>query len=211
MRFRIHETNSGATVFDSSVGETFKSRHSAQEESEVVFYGPGIQEHPDFGKRTLDILELGFGLGTNFLHLAQKENPVRYLGIEQDFSGVRYYLENFPHPFLQEFVEEKILQNPFPARLVEGNFFQVLPDLREEFDCVYFDPFSPKSNPECWNDELFRLVFNRLRPGGRLVTYSVSRIAKTSALNAGFQLEKRDLPAGLQKRSSLLAIKPATL
>lgn len=211
MRFRLHETTSGPTVFDESVGETFKSRHSAREESEVVFYQPGIQEHPQFGQRPLNVLELGFGLGTNFQHLASKKTPLQYVGIENDFSGLRFYLENFPDPFLQNFLDNKSIIDPFPSKLLEGDFFELLPNLKAEFDCVFFDPFSPKSNPECWNEAIFRLVFEKLRPQGRLVTYSVSRIAKTSAQNTGFLITKRDLPPGLQKRSSLLAIKPGSL
>lgn len=211
MRFRIQETASGPTVFDETVGECFKSRHSASEEAEAVFYQPGLAEHPDFGSRPLSVLELGFGLGTNFLHLCRKSLPLRFVSIERDLSGVEYYLQHFPNDLLETLVSQKQITSPLQAQLVEGDFFTCLPALQEDFDCVFFDPFSPKANPDCWTEILFALAFAKLRPNGRLVTYSVSRNAKDSALKAGFQVFKRDLPVGLQKRSSLLAIKPRPL
>jgi queuine tRNA-ribosyltransferase len=211
MRFHIQETASGPTVFDETVGECFKSRHSAEEEAEAVFFQPGLAEHPDFGLRPLSVLELGFGLGTNFLHLSRKSLPIRFVSIERDFSGLDFYLQHFPNPLLQEFLAQRQISAPIQAQLIEGDFFACLPNLNEEFDCVFFDPFSPKANPDCWTEKLFAHVFAKLRPNGRLVTYSVSRNAKDSALAAGFHVWKRDLPEGLQKRSSLLAIKPRPL
>jgi tRNA U34 5-methylaminomethyl-2-thiouridine-forming methyltransferase MnmC len=211
MRFHLHNTATGPTVFDSEAGECFKSRHSANEESDAVFLQPGILEHPRFGvSKNFRVLELGFGLGTNFLHLNSKKFPVEYLGIERDFSGLAFYLQEFPDPQLELFYTKKTFhQSSFSARLIEGDFFSVLESLPEKYDCIFFDPFSPKANPECWQEKLFSLCYQILNPEGRLVTYSVSRIAKDSAQTAGFQLQKRKLPEGLQKRSSLLAIKPA--
>jgi tRNA U34 5-methylaminomethyl-2-thiouridine-forming methyltransferase MnmC len=72
---------------------------------------------------------------------------------------------------------------------------------------ILFDPFSPKANPEAWTSEVFRLAAALLAPGGRLVTYSVSRTAKDAAASAGLIVEKHPLPAELNKRSALLATK----
>jgi tRNA U34 5-methylaminomethyl-2-thiouridine-forming methyltransferase MnmC len=92
-----------------------------------------------------------------------------------------------------------------------ADFFAALEQLgREGFlaHAILFDPFSPKANPEAWGAELFRRSAALLAPGGRLVTYSVSRAAKDGARAAGLEVEKRNLPPELQKRSALLATKP---
>ncbi len=215
MRFRVQETLNGLTVFDSEAGECFKSRHSALLEAEEVFFRPAFLESPWRGKaRPFRILELGFGLGTNFLHLeAKSEGPLELVSVERDLAGARFYLEQEHQAPLSQILESgRYVKGDFTARIEEGDFFRVLPALKERgerFHAVYFDPFSPKANPEAWTNALFSLSYALLAPEGRLVTYSVSRVAKDGAAQAGFLVTKRDLPAELQKRNALLAVKPA--
>jgi tRNA U34 5-methylaminomethyl-2-thiouridine-forming methyltransferase MnmC len=209
MRFSLQNTATGTTVFDAEVGECFKSMHSAGEESDVVFLQPGILEHPNFHPlKKFRILELGFGLGSNFSLLLQKNLAVEYVGIERDFSGLAFFLNASPNSDLEALYRNRsLIRGNVKARLIEADFFTALESLDEKFDCVFFDPFSPKANPDCWQEKLFHLSYQCLNPQGRLVTYSVSRAAKDMAVNAGFHIQKRNLPKGLQKRSSLLAIK----
>lgn len=214
MRFRVQPTKDGITVFDEEAGECFKSRHSAFTETEEVFYRPGVAENP-WRERAhpFRILELGFGLGTNFLHLAsKKETSLELVSVERDLAGARFYLEQEANPALAEILANGHFKaGGYLARIEEGDFFHVLPALHargERFHAVYFDPFSPKANPEAWTTELFSLAYALLEPEGRLVTYSVSRVAKDGAAAAGFIASKRDLPEELQKRNALLAVKP---
>jgi tRNA U34 5-methylaminomethyl-2-thiouridine-forming methyltransferase MnmC len=208
-RFTITQTPSGPTLFDSQAGECYKSRHSARVETEHVFFLPGVQENPHFGKKPFRILELGFGLGTNFEHLREKALSLQLISIERDLAGARFFEEHFPNPALGNLLAAReYKEGNFETRILEDDFFSALPALKESFHCIYFDPFSPKANPEAWTLELFRHCFRLLIPGGRLVTYSVSRVAKDAAAQAGFQVTKRDLPAELNKHSALLAIRP---
>lgn len=213
MRFRLQETQGGFTVFDEEAGECFKSRHSALAEAEQVFFGPGAKESAWWGKASpFRILELGFGLGTNFEFLRQQAADLHLTSIDRDLAGARFFLEAQDNPALREILDRRnFSEGPFSARLLEEDFFIALPRLieaKEKFHCVYFDPFSPKANPEAWENRLFSLCARLLHPQGRLVTYSVSRAAKDGAAAAGLKVEKRDLPPELHKRSSLLAIKP---
>jgi tRNA U34 5-methylaminomethyl-2-thiouridine-forming methyltransferase MnmC len=212
MRFELTQTASGPTVFDREAGECFKSRHNAWLEAEEVFFRPGVAENPWFGKAApFRVLELGFGLGTNFLFLAERAAALELVSVDKDLAGAGFFLEQEPASALQEILRTKAYRHgPFSARLLEGDFFSVLPGLKaegESFHCIYFDPFSPKANPEEWSARLFALAASLLAPGGRLVTYSVSRAAKDGAEAAGLRVEKRDLPPALRKRSSLLASK----
>lgn len=212
MRFRLQETQGGITVFDEEAGECYKSRHSALSEAEYVFFRPGVKENPWLGKaKPLRILELGFGLGTNFEYLRRQGENLHLTSIDRDLAGARFLLSAEANPSLASILEAKEFQEgSFSARLIEEDFFFALPRLieaGEAFHCVYFDPFSPKANPDAWAEKLFRLSADLLLPGGRLVTYSVSRAAKDGAALAGLKTQKLDLPQELKKRSSLLAIK----
>lgn len=212
MRFRLQETQGGVTVFDEEAGECYKSRHSALAEAEHVFYRPGIRESSWFGQAApFRVLELGFGLGTNFEFLRRQGDGLHLVSIDRDLGGARFLLSAEPNAALTAILETKEFQEgSFSARLLEEDFFVALPRLieaGEKFHCVYFDPFSPKANPDAWTEKLFSLAAELLFPEGRLVTYSVSRAAKDGAALAGLRAQKRDLPPELQKRSSLLAIK----
>lgn len=214
MRFKLVDTQNGLTVFDAMAGETYKSRHNVAVETEEVFFRPGVRENPWISKaRPFRVLELGFGLGSNFHHLAEKNLDLELVSIDRDLGGARFLLEHEENKDLREILSKKIfLKEKFKARLLEEDFFTALPKLKEKgeiFHCVYFDPFSPKANPDAWTEHLFRLSAALLAPEGRLVTYSVSRAAKDFAQAAGFQVMKHNLPVELQKRSALLAILPA--
>jgi tRNA U34 5-methylaminomethyl-2-thiouridine-forming methyltransferase MnmC len=213
MRFELRTTSDGShTVFDTEVGECFKSRHAAALEVEAVFFQPGIAENPWLKKaEPFRVLELGFGLGTNALHLKTKALALELLSVERDLAGAEFYLAQEPNPWLQQLVDtKKASEGPYSAQILVGDFFQVLPELikqKPRFHAVFFDPFSPKANPEAWTSELFQLAEALLEPEGRLVTYSVSRVAKDAAMAAGLSVEKRHLPPELNKRGSLLAVK----
>lgn len=215
MRFEFRTTQDGSlTVFDAAAGECFKSRHAAQLEVQAVFLNPGIRENPYFGLvQPFRILELGFGLGTNFLALAEERLPLHFTSIERDLSGAKFFLEGQAQPSLAEIVAtKKFRAGDFHAELLEGDFFSLLPAMAargEKFHAIFFDPFSPKANPEAWTDHLFRLASALLYPSGRLVTYSVCRSAKDSAVSAGLEIAKHKLPSALKKRSALVAVKPA--
>lgn len=214
-RFTLHPTDDGSlTVFDREAGECFKSRHAARSEAEHVFYGPAVLESPLYGKvDEFRVLELGFGLGTNFLHFRERGFSGEFVSIERDLAGARFFLghEGAGEP-LRELVREKHwAAGEMRAALFEEDFFTALPRLRAEgfvAHAVLFDPFSPKANPACWAAELFALAAGVLAPGGRLVTYSVSRAAKDGAAGAGLLVEKRSLPTSLKKRAALVARKP---
>jgi tRNA U34 5-methylaminomethyl-2-thiouridine-forming methyltransferase MnmC len=216
MRFEVRTTKDGSlTVFDANAGECFKSQHAACLETESVFLTPGVRENPWYRiAAPFRILELGFGLGTNYLALLESGLSAEFTSIERDLTGAEFFLAHAAQPALAELLAaKKTRHDSLSAQLIEGDFFVVLKELAERgeiFHCIFFDPFSPKSNPEAWTTELFTLAAQLLSPNGRLVTYSVSRSAKDSAVAAGLEVLKHKLPAALKKRSAMLATKVAS-
>jgi tRNA U34 5-methylaminomethyl-2-thiouridine-forming methyltransferase MnmC len=215
MRFRLQNTDDGSlTVFDEQSGESYKSRHAARLEAEHVFFLPGIRENPWLGRaQPLRILELGFGLGTNCSFLSGQGLELEFTSIDRDLAGLRFFLAQEKNLFLEELLEKReAASGLFKAKLVEADFLEAMRGMEQEkFHCIYFDPFSPKANPESWSEEIFRQAYELLAPEGRLVTYSVSRVAKDAAAKAGFLVEKREPPPELKKRHALLARKPAKI
>jgi queuine tRNA-ribosyltransferase len=72
-------------------------------------------------------------------------------------------------------------------RLVEGDFFETLPDVLPRPDLVFYDLFSARTHAEAWTLSSFRRLFGAF--GARdaeLFTYTASTAARVAMLGAGF-------------------------
>jgi tRNA U34 5-methylaminomethyl-2-thiouridine-forming methyltransferase MnmC len=74
------------------------------------------------------------------------------------------------------------------------------------FDVVYFDAFSPESQPELWSSYIFEKLYGAMRQGGLLVTYCAKGEVKRTLKKIGFTLESLPGPPG--KREMTRATKP---
>ena len=72
------------------------------------------------------------------------------------------------------------------------------------YDAIYFDPFSPASQPELWTEAIFETMRSLLAPDGRLVSYCVSRPVRDALTAAGFRVTRTPGPPG-GKREVLVA------
>jgi len=77
--------------------------------------------------------------------------------------------------------------------------------LENEFDLIYFDAFSPTTQPELWTEEIFASMYRSLKPGGVLVTYCAKGTVKRALKSVGFLLQSIPGPPG--KREMSRAIK----
>ncbi len=71
---------------------------------------------------------------------------------------------------------------------------------------VYYDAFSPGSQPELWSTGIFRTLFGKMLPGGILTTYSSKGTVKSALREAGFEV--RRLPGFAGKHHMVRATKP---
>ncbi|MCA9801206.1 MAG: hypothetical protein KC777_04435 [Cyanobacteria bacterium HKST-UBA02] len=64
---------------------------------------------------------------------------------------------------------------------------RVVPGLKDDFDLVFHDPFSPSKVPELWTVDLFS-CYQRLlsKRRGRVLTYSIASAVRGGLLEAGF-------------------------
>jgi len=80
------------------------------------------------------------------------------------------------------------------------------PARRSGVDAVFFDAFSPETNPELWQSEIYKTAYDVLRPGGTLTSYCVKSRVQKEMRAEGFSIEKVSGPPG-GKREVLRATK----
>ena len=223
MRFELRQTKDASfTLHDAHMGECYKSQHAARTESYEVFIRRGIEESPlltPFSNFT--VVELGFGLGTNLsclLEVAPKKfshSPMRFFSFEIDTSAFYYFEKNTNLPsyytYFRESLEKRKMQKPFfnfQYKIIKGDFFKNISFFKDNsIDCIFYDPFSPRTSLESWEKEKIHSLFPKIKTQGRIVSYSVSNIAKDAFTSSGFKIKKASLPSILKKRESIIAIK----
>lgn len=218
-----------ATIHLEDWNESYHSKHGAVQEAYHVFIRNGL----DLFKETseISILEIGFGAGLNalisFLENSETNQKINYMGIEkfpvlqEEFTVLNYpkVLKQF-NPDLK-FSEAEILEiynSLMNARweefeLIHPNFqfkkaqadFLKFDYPNESFDLIYFDAFGARVQPELWTEELFEKLFQSMKSGGILTTYSSKGSVRRALISVGFRVEKRPGPPG--KREMLVAFK----
>ena len=74
----------------------------------------------------------------------------------------------------------------------------------QQFDAIYFDPFSPETSPRLWQAEIFSAMHAVTKPDGRLASYCVNRQVRDAMTTAGWKVERVAGPPG-GKREVLVA------
>lgn len=214
--FTIVRTDDGSdTLYSAILDESYHSRNGAIQESMHVFIQAGLRHRQ---LDSLRVFEVGFGTGLNAL-LSWREAE------EQNLHVFYETIEAFPLP---PSIYEPLFFNVGTSSLPSDALFQLhqcewgIPTqlsplfsfnkhqgffdaytFEEPFDVVFYDAFSPDKQPELWTEELFRKVYNALRPNGVLVTYCAKGEVRRTLQRAGFQTERIPGPPG--KREMLRA------
>jgi len=217
---RIQKTDDGShTLYNDKVGENYHSSFGAIQESKHIFIDAGLNTVTNKELDKVRILEVGIGTGLNIL-LAYLWGKVNNINIE--YTGYEPYpitkneviLLNYPEILK---VDDRIFisiheNNGKIVNLSDRFLLSITEDQIQNaklkanyFDVVFFDAFSPDSQPELWTPEVFKLLFSTMKIGGILTTYSCKGIVKRAMKEAGFKIEKLPGPPG--KREFLRAVK----
>lgn len=218
---KIVTTSDGSkTIYNSTVGENYHSRHGALQESKHVFLNSGLKYYLDSHPTdSIRVLEVGFGTGLNFLLSADycSENQIKL-----DYTGIEAY------PLTEEMIAQtgydeytsfstwnSFLSNYADALgaavRINSCHLQIahcqLLDFRknEQYDVIYFDAFASIHQPEMWNEEAISHTVKFLKPGGFFVTYAITGNLKRMLKSFGFKVEKA--PGAPGKREMLRAVK----
>jgi queuine tRNA-ribosyltransferase len=95
-------------------------------------------------------------------------------------------------------------------RLVAGDLRETLPREASRADLVFWDPFSPKANPECWTLAAFEALRARCGDAAAVYTYSTATATRSALLLAGFFVGAGD-PSGPKEETTAAATDSALL
>ncbi|MEM8531172.1 MAG: class I SAM-dependent methyltransferase [Chloroflexota bacterium] len=106
-----------------------------------------------------DVLEVGFGMGISATALIE--------------YGCRSYTVIEAHPEVATIAREWAKQYDTPITVLEGMWQEVVPDLHQQFDGIFFDTY-PLSAEErhCNHFPFIPVAPKLLRPNGKLTCYS---------------------------------------
>ncbi len=232
-RFQIVVTDDGSrTVVCRDDGQSFHSESGAIAEAKSVYLENSGVLQKFKSKTPVRIFELGFGFGLNFFvaanfamelnatleYVAVENRPVpndvvQQLALDsQEATKIawRAWLNAAPNPAAEdESLRERLRSwEGVSCCICECDFSEFDRVDIKEFDTIFFDPFSPESNPELWSEACFGACLELLASGGTLVTYCVKRSVQDALKNVGFRVEKKRGPQG-GKREVLVATKDA--
>ncbi len=193
---KVLTADKSETFLNEEVNESYHSYTGAVEEAMKKYAEPTkIKELAKSGN--IKILDCFFGMGYNSamaISVALEENPnckIEVIGLELDSKIVEKIQEVNPSiPFFKHY--KKL--NPTNLSFTEGNVTVklVLGDVKEttkllsdkHFDAVFWDPFSPKTSPEMWSEELFKEMFRVMKSSAILATYSCARLGRENMAKA---------------------------
>ena len=158
-------------------------------------------------KKKLNILEFGFGSGLNCLLtiLETKQTALYYHSIEAypiNKQTVKEFYDHLQSNYKDTYMTLMESSWNIPVDLNENttifkekNYFQKS-SFQPTFDCIYFDAFSPRKQPECWTKTIFTICNNALQENGILVTYCAKGTVKRTLKECGFFVETCKGPPG---------------
>ena len=224
----IITADGSATIHIPEWNEQYHSKHGAIQEAYHVFIKHGLQhichiERSRNEDEEMSILEIGFGTGLNaFITLLEAEKinqKINYVGVEaypvslKEIKQLNYaYTLNVPN---KDSIFKKLHDVSWgESYAVTENFKltkrkQFFSEIEDEqaVNLIYFDAFGARVQPELWTEDIFKRMFNALKPNGVLVTYSAKGSVRRAMQSVGFSVEKLPGPPG--KREMLRARKEA--
>lgn len=209
----IVDTADGSHTLQSNrFGECYHSKNGALNEAIHVFINAGLKHYLDERPcARVRILEVGFGTGLNALltriHSESENVQVHYSTCEafpvetKIVSELNYaqHLKVKPAFFMDMHLCEWEMDVGLSAQFTLHKMKVRLEDLDLEngsIDIIYFDAFSPDTQPELWTIDVFKKLHSLCSHNGMLVTYSAKGDVKRALKSAGFTVKRLDGPVG---------------
>ncbi len=220
IQLKLTSDGSHTLTTDQFEGEIYHSINGAINESKTVFIEAGLKPLLLKNPEKLNILEIGFGSGLNaFLTLIEtligKATHIKYVGVDAfpvskeiaaqlNYPGLlNFQTKNFLELHECEWNKEILINVYFILHKIQADFKKFA--LSEKFDLVYYDAFSPATQPELWEQPMLQKIYDLMKPNGVLTTYCAKGAFKRTLRTIGFQIEP--LPGPLGKREITRAIK----
>lgn len=231
MLHKIITEDGSPTFLNDKLGEHYHSTGGAIAEARQKHVLPAnISERYKNNGGQIRILDFAFGLGYNsataldhLLNDGVKNPNIEITALEndreiiskisslqpdlkgydvfQEFAGKVDNFSGFIRPFV--FDKEKISFILFlEDALTRISFLK-----NNYYDVIFFDPFSSGRAPSLWSENVFKILFQKIKKGGCLSTYSCARHFRNKLQRTGFTWQ--DVPPGFERRGpSTIAFKP---
>ncbi|MDB5256670.1 MAG: hypothetical protein JWM14_1365 [Chitinophagaceae bacterium] len=205
------------TIFLPALNETYHSTRGAIPESVHVYLNNGFL--PVLKPGLLKVLEIGYGTGLNAL-LTAIEAQSR--GQETEYHSLE------PYPLSKEIWSalnygQLLAEEPLWNQLNEAQWNEkqkltalftllkdkvkledvLLPDAY--YDVVYFDGFAPRKQAELWGVSNLKKLYQAMKPGARLVTYTAKAQLRRDLITVGFEAGLVKGPPG--KKDMIVAVR----
>ncbi|MSR86347.1 hypothetical protein EXS74_03045 [Candidatus Woesearchaeota archaeon] len=191
------------TFFNEKYQEAYHSLTGAIEEAKKKYIEPLEVKEGDV------ILDICFGLGYNTFAAVEHTKNIKVIGLEIDEEILKDLQElqiNEKYEIIKQLAKEKRYKDKdYDLTLIMGPAQETIKTLQEQFDIVFLDPFSPRKNPELWTKEFFQDIFQRMKPGAKLATYSCARAIRENLRAVGFIV--KDGPSVKRRGPSTNALK----
>ena len=229
---QLEATEDGSlTLYTPRFGEHYHSTHGAVQESAHIYLGLGLRQRLEHWVEpeavALRCFEVGFGTGLNallsWMEAERSHRLIHYYSIERYpipaelYRQLHYELSTADalstaggaedsHSALMRlheaaWDEDVTLSRYFVLHKISGDL-NALP-FPAALDLIYYDAFSPESQPELWHEELFAQLRHCCRPGAILTTYCAKGEVRRRLERSGFSVERLPGPPG--KREVLRA------
>ncbi len=191
--------------------ECYHSRHGILQESSHVFIVNGLDQ---LKASEISVLEMGFGTGFNALltlyRSMEEKKKINYYALEkypvskEEIEELEYWKvwdgKNAKEYYfsLHEAEWEKTVEinEFFRITKFKTDFFNLKDLSIPGIDLVYYDAFGARVQPELWEEEIFKQVYDVMSPGALLTTYSSKGSARRAMQEAGLTVEKKEGPKG---------------
>ncbi len=210
MTVKLIKTKDGSfTAFSEVANEHYHTVSGAIEEAfEKHVNALGIENE-------MHILDFCFGLGYNSIAACKYHSNLQITALENDIKIIEAMKDiKIPGILSVEFDFFRNLSenmddtdsNNNRIQILLGDALQTIDELPDrEFDRVFFDPFSPKKQPEMWSEEIFYKIYNKMKVDGKLSTYSCAVQVRKNMISAGFKVI--DGPVVGRRSPATIAIK----
>lgn len=221
---KLKVTGDGSPTFHlPHKNESYHSKNGALTESLHVYIKCGMDYWLAFNgtNSSLDILEIGFGTGLNFLLTSAR---LKNTNIQVSYDAIEAYPLSLHE--IKEFSLSKSFEGYFSSQKLIGlhelswNTYHEFESnvkiqkikskvenfsFRKKYDLVYYDVFAKFSQPELWDRELIQSIASQLNINGIFVTYAAFGELRKTLRKSGMNIERLKGPIG--KREITRAIK----
>ena len=210
MKLELRKTADGSnTLYVPELDEHYHSFHGALQEAKHVFIKNGLLNQE---KKSIRILEVGFGTGLNALLTAceavRSNYTIDYVGIEaypvatelmqkMDYgslitdNNVALFLEKIIH---SEWEQSNTVHSKFKLTKLKQRIENT--EFDKKFDLIYFDAFGPRVQAEMWDVSILKKMHSFLNLNGELVTYCAKGQFKRDLKSADFEVFNLPGPPG---------------